>query len=57
MDAGLVYKVLRVTKIEKPLKFYEDFDAFKLFIVDLGLLGAMVQVSAKDVLVNNSIIV
>ena len=44
---------MRVTKIEKPLKFYEDFDAFKLFVVDLGLLGAMVQVSAKDVLVNN----
>lgn len=54
MDAGLVYKVLRVTKIEKPLKFYEDFDAFKLFLVDLGLLGAMVQVSPKDVLVNNN---
>lgn len=53
-DAGLVHKVLRVSKIEKPLKFYEDFDAFKLFIVDLGLLGAMVQVSAKDVLVNNN---
>ena len=54
MDAGLVYKVLRVSKIEKPLKFYEDFDAFKLFILDLGLLGAMVDVSAKDVLVNNT---
>ena len=54
MNAGLVYKVLRVSKIEKPLKFYEDFDAFKLFIVDLGLLGAMVQVSSKDVLVNNN---
>ena len=52
IDAGLVYKVLRVKKIEKPLKFYEDFDAFKLFVLDLGLLGAMVQVSAKDVLVN-----
>lgn len=54
IDAGLVYKVLRVSKIEKPLKFYEDFDAFKLFILDLGLLGAMVDVSAKDVLVNNT---
>ena len=54
MDAGLVYKVCRVSKIEKPLKFYEYFDAFKLFVVDLGLLGAMVQVTAKDVLVNNS---
>ncbi|MBR5645312.1 MAG: DUF4143 domain-containing protein [Treponema sp.] len=54
MDAGLVYKIPRVSKIEKPLKFYEDFDAFKLFIVDLGLLGAMVQASPKDVLVNNN---
>ncbi|MCR5762080.1 MAG: ATP-binding protein [Treponema sp.] len=54
LDAGLVYKVLRVKKIEKPLKFYEDFDAFKLFSVDLGLLGAMSGVSAKDVLVNNN---
>lgn len=53
IDAGLVNKVLRVKKIEKPLKFYEDFDAFKLFVLDLGLLGAMVQVSAKDVLVND----
>lgn len=52
IDAGLVYKVLRIKKIEKPLKFYEDFDAFKLFVLDLGLLGAMVQVAAKDVLVN-----
>ena len=54
LDAGLIYKVVRVTKIEKPLKFYEDFDAFKLFVLDLGLLGAMVDVSPKDVLVNNA---
>ena len=54
IDAGLVYKVQRVSKIEKPLKFYEDFDAFKLFVLDLGLLGAMTDVSAKDVLVNNN---
>ncbi|MBR5096090.1 MAG: ATP-binding protein [Treponema sp.] len=54
MDAGLVYKVLRATKIQKPLKFYEDFDAFKLFMVDLGLLGAMVGVSPKDVLASDN---
>lgn len=40
--------------MEKPLKFYEDFDAFKLFIVDLGLLGALVDVDSRDVLVNNN---
>ena len=53
-DAGLAYKVLRVSKIEKPLKFYEDFDAFKLFLVDLGLLGALVDVDSRDVLINNN---
>ena len=54
VDAGLVYKVLRVSKVEKPLKFYEDLDAFKLFVLDLGLLGAITEVDAKDVLVNNT---
>ena len=54
IDAGLVYKVLRVSKVEKPLKFYEDFDSFKLFIVDLGLLGALVDVDSRDVLINNN---
>lgn len=54
MDAGLIYKVMRVSKVEKPLKFYEDMDAFKLFVLDLGLLGAIVETDAKDVLVNSS---
>ena len=54
VDAGLVYKVLRVSKVAKPLKFYEDLDAFKLFIVDLGLLGAIAEVDAKDVLIGNT---
>ena len=54
VDAGLVYKILRLSKVEKPLKFYEDIDAFKLFVLDLGLLGALSEVDAKDVLVNNN---
>ena len=54
IDAGLSHKVLRVKKIEKPLKFYEDGEAFKLFISDLGLLGAMADVSAKDVLASDA---
>ena len=53
VDAGLVYKVLRVSKAEKPLKFYEDSNAFKLFFVDLGLLGAVSEADARDVLINN----
>lgn len=54
VDAGLVYKVLRVSKADKPLKFYEDPGAFKLFMLDLGLLGALSDVDSKDVLVNNT---
>ncbi len=55
IDAGLVYKVNRVSKIESPLKFYEDFSSFKLFLLDVGLMGAMVGASAEAVLVNNAI--
>ena len=50
IHAGLIHKVNRVNKIEKPLKFYEDLNAFKLFVLDLGLLQAMANVSAKEVL-------
>ena len=49
-NAGLIHKVYRTRKIERPLKFYEDFDSFKLFLSDLGLLGAMSDVTAKEVI-------
>ena len=57
IDAGLVYKVNRTKKIQKPLKFYEDFSAFKLFLSDLGLLGAMSDVPAKDILLGSRALV
>lgn len=40
-DCGLVHKVSRVTQGLLPLKAYEDLKAFKLFVVDVGLLGCM----------------
>lgn len=54
INAGLVYKISRVKKLEMPIKFYEDFDCFKLFINDLGLLGAMAQAPAAEILVGNN---
>lgn len=54
-DAGLIYKVHRVGKIEYPLKFYEDFDVFKIFPLDIGLLGAMSDVPASQMLVGDNI--
>jgi hypothetical protein len=41
IDSGLVYKVYRVSKPQIPLKAYQDVNAFKLFMVDVGLLGAL----------------
>lgn len=55
IDAGLIYKVNRVKKPVLPLKFYEDMEAFKLFMLDIGLLGAMVEAPAKNILVGNDI--
>lgn len=55
IDAGLVHKVNRVSDIKMPLKFYEDFSAFKLFLLDVGLMGAMVKAPASLVLIGNDI--
>jgi len=54
-DAGIVYKVNRVTTVQMPLKFYEDRDAFKLFILDVGLMGAMADVPAGQIMVGDNI--
>ncbi|MBP5498435.1 MAG: ATP-binding protein [Muribaculaceae bacterium] len=40
-DAGLIYKVENLRQIELPLKFFADRDAFKAFVLDVGILGAM----------------
>lgn len=53
IDCGLVHKVNRASKPAIPIKAYEDFSAFKLFMVDIGLLGAMVDVDVKTLLEGN----
>ena len=50
VDTGLVYKMGRVNKPDFPLRAYQDFSAFKLFVLDVGLLGAMSRLSAKALL-------
>lgn len=55
IDCGLIHKVCRVTKPAMPLKAYEDFGAFKLFLVDTGLLAAMVGLDVKTLLDGNTI--
>ena len=55
IDAGLVYRVNRVSAVKMPLKFYEEFSVFKLFVHDIGLMGAMVNAPASEILVDDSI--
>ena len=55
IDTGLVHRVNRCRQPFLPLKMYEDISAFKLFIVDCGLLGAMVDAPASQILIGNSI--
>lgn len=55
IDAGLAYKVQRVNTPRLPLKFYEDPNAFKFFMLDVGLMGAMAETSAESMLVGDGI--
>lgn len=54
-DCGQVHKVNRVSKPGFPLKAYEDLSAFKMFVVDVGLLSAMVDIDAKTLLERNTL--
>ncbi len=55
IDAGLVHKVSRIKKANIPLSFYEDLSAFKLFVLDCGLLGAMSQTPPEQILIGNNV--
>ena len=41
VDAGLIYKIHNIEKIGIPLPAYKKLDNFKIYLVDVGLLGAM----------------
>lgn len=54
-DCGLVYKVSRVNAAGIPLRAYEDLKAFKLFVVDVGLLGCMTGLRQRVLLDGNDL--
>lgn len=56
-DCGLVYKVSRINTAGIPLKAYEDLKAFKLFVVDVGLLGCMTGLHQSVLLDENTLFV
>ena len=54
-DCGLVHKVSRVNAAGIPLRAYEDLKAFKLFVVDVGLLGCMTGLRQRTLLEGNDL--
>ena len=57
VDAGIVLRVHRISEARMPLKFYEQLDAFKLFLLDCGLLDCMADTAANQMLVDNKIFI
>ena len=53
--AGLIHKVRRASKPGVPLSAYCNTNAFKVFLVDVGLLGAMSGLEPQDVLEGNRV--
>ena len=55
IDCGLVYQINRVNNSKVPLSAYQDFNAFKLYLLDVGLLSTMASVDIKTLLDGNDI--
>lgn len=57
IDCGLVYQVNRVKYCKVPLSAYQDFNAFKLYLLDVGLLCAMAKIDSKTIIEGNEIFI
>ena len=55
IDSGLIHKISRVSEPNMPLKAYEDVAAYKLFLLDVGLLGAMTDLDVHSLLENDKL--
>lgn len=55
INSGLVHKVSRVTEPNMPLKAFEDVSAYKLFLLDVGILGAMNDLDSRSLLENDKL--
>ncbi len=54
-DTGLIYKVNRCKKGQMPLAAYEGFAAFKIFMSDIGLMGAMSKLPPQSLINGNAL--
>lgn len=56
-DCGLIHKISRVNQAGIPLKAYEDLKAFKIYLLDIGLLGCMTGLKQKTLIEGNNLFV
>jgi uncharacterized protein len=57
LDAELIYKVPQITTPKLPLKSYGDHEAFKLYLLDVGLLAAMCRLPARVIVEGDQLFV
>lgn len=55
VEAGLIHKTSLITTPKIPLSAYVNINAFKIYLVDVGLLGAMSNLSQKTIIHDNEI--
>lgn len=56
VDSGLLYKVPRVSRPALPLSIYEEPNIFKLYTLDVGLLGAMANTDSSQILIKSDLV-
>ncbi len=49
-QAGLIYPAYQITTAKIPLTGYSDYSKFKVFVLDTGLLGAMLKINPGIIL-------
>lgn len=54
-DCGLIHLVHNLSKPGYPLKAYEEMNSFKIYLLDVGLLGAMGDIDARSIVEGNRI--
>lgn len=54
-DCGLVHKIHRLKAPSLPLRAYENLKAFKLFLLDIGLLSCMTELWQETLLDENKL--
>ena len=54
-EAGLIHKVQRVDKPGLPLSAYAEPTSFKVFVLDVGLLGAMCELDPETILAGSTV--